>query len=92
MKIVFTEDDMRRIREYEGKIVVDLHGKKRREAIVFVNNIINLVHHPFEMDLIHGYNHGTVLKEMVLEEQINRRIVNRRCSNDNLGVTHLNVA
>jgi hypothetical protein len=92
MKMVFTSEDMNRIVENEDGFVVDLHGKHRHEAKVFINNIILLTNHPFNMVLIHGYNNGTVLKQMIYEETINPRIVSKRGSAYNMGQTLLRVA
>ena len=92
LSIIFTADDMNRITVSEDGLLVDLHGKSRHEAMVFINNIINLINHPFVLDVIHGYNRGTVLKQMLRKEKINSRIVSRKGSNYNMGETFLMVA
>ena len=92
MKMLFSNDDMNRISESNDGYVVDLHGKHRCEAKVFINNIILLTNHPFTMVLIHGYNRGTVLKEMIFDEPINSRIIDKQVSAYNMGRTMLTVA
>jgi len=92
MQIVFTAEDMRRISLIEDGFKVDLHGKNRWEAKAFIRNIINLVNHPFTLDVIHGYNRGIVLKNMISSEEINSRIVSRHVSEYNMGETYLTVA
>ncbi len=92
MQIVLSSEDMRRISEVEDGYRVDLHGKNRWEAKVLLRNIINLVRHPFTLDVIHGYNNGIVLKTMINSEEINPRIVGRRISDFNMGETYLTVA
>ena len=92
MQIVLSSEDMRRISEVEDGYRVDIHGKNRWEAKTLIRNIINLVNHPFVLDVIHGYNHGVVLKVMINSEDINPRIVCRKTSNYNMGETFLTVA
>ena len=92
MQIVLSSDDMKRISEVADGYRVDLHGKNRWEAKALIRNIINLISHPFVLDVIHGYNHGIVLKTMIKSEDINPRIVNRKTSDYNMGETYLTVA
>lgn len=92
LSIIFSAEDMHRISFSDESVVVDLHGKNKYEAKTFINNIINMINHPFKMDVIHGYNHGTVLKQMIYKEEINSRIVERLGSNHNMGETFLMVA
>ena len=92
MKILFTAEDMQRITEKEDGFKVDLHGKNRWEAKILIRNIINMVNHPFTLDVVHGYNHGIVLKTMINNEDINPRIISRKVSDYNMGETYLIVA
>lgn len=92
LSTIFSSDDMNRITASEDGLQVDLHGKSRHEAKVFINNIINLINHPFVLDIIHGYNRGTVLKQMIYKEKINSRIVSRTGVRYNMGETFLMVA
>ena len=92
LKMILTADDMSRIKEQDGRLRIDLHGKKKQEARWLLNTVINIIRHPFMIDVIHGYNHGIVLKAMIFEEDINRRITRRVSSNYNMGETYILVA
>lgn len=46
-------------------ITVDLHMLTCKEAKKLINQIIAICRFPFELSLIHGYNHGTALRTMV---------------------------
>ena len=76
----------------ELSVVVDVHGMKCRQAERFINNLINIARCQFVMTVIHGYNHGTTILEMVRNELNNRHIVNRYTDNYNRGVTYLAIA
>lgn len=76
----------------ELSVVVDVHGMKCRQAERFINNLINIARCQFVMTVIHGYNHGTAILEMVRNEVNNRHIVNRYTDNYNRGVTYLAIA
>ena len=87
--MVLTKEDMNRIQEYPDRMSIDLHGKTRREAKRLLNNIINTIRHPFTIEVIHGYNHGTVLKDMIFDETINPRIISKDVPFYNIGETYL---
>lgn len=66
---VLSEEDMKRLwitglSKEKFKIIADVHGMKRFEAKRFLRNIIALIREAFLLMVIHGYNHGTVLKEL----------------------------
>lgn len=94
MKMVFTQEDMNRLSIKENaKIGVymeaDVHGMNRREAERFISNVISINRSGFTLGIIHGYNHGTVLKEMVMEKKFSKRVVDRYCPEKNPGKTLL---
>lgn len=74
------------------KIRVDLHGMNRRNACRLIGNIISINRFPFLLDVIHGYNHGTVLKEMINNEKFSTRVINRECPAWNPGETLMSIA
>lgn len=95
--LIFTEEELKRIRKSKTKkgkmlVIVDLHGLQKKQAEKFIKNIIALNSEPFQMDIIHGYNHGTVLKDMVETEKISKRVKAKIHPKDNLGMTRLIVA
>lgn len=87
-------ENMRRVRvskDEDGEMVitVDLHRMKKEDAKKLINGIIALNRFEFRLDVIHGFNNGTVLKSMVNKELNNRRIAARYCDAWNPGNTHL---
>ena len=90
--IVLTKEEVDRIHEYPDGMSVDLHGKNKREAKKLLNNIINTIRHPFKMEVIHGYNHGTALKEMLYTETINPRITSKEALFYNMGKTIVSIS
>ena len=89
LNMILTKEDIDRIQEYPDRMSVDLHGKNRKDAKRLLNNIINTIRHPFTMEVIHGYNHGTVLKDMIFTEEINPRIISKDAPVYNIGETIL---
>ena len=62
LALVLKKDDLARIKVVdEEKILVDLHNLGTKEAMILVNNIINLNRNECEISVIHGYNHGIAL-------------------------------
>ena len=97
MKAIFSSDDLKRVNVRENKngltyIDTDLHGLTRRQAEKFVKNIINVNRCAFILNAIHGFNHGTVLKEMIAETKWSSRVVESNCPAWNPGQTFLTIA
>ncbi len=94
--LVLTEDEIQRIkaREKNGKplIIINLHEMKCCEARRTLNNIINLVIGPCVIDVIHGYRHGTAIREMIQTNLSSKRIQSRNINPRNPGETFLNIA
>lgn len=59
----------------DDEIEVDLHGLSEREARRFLRNLIACMKTRFTIFVIHGYRHGTVIRNMVRSE--NREISHR---------------
>lgn len=97
LELIFTQDEMHRlsIDEASGstlKIVADVHGMKCFQAKRFINNIINIVRATFRLVIIHGFNHGTAIKDMLAGTFTNTHIVERHLDTRNRGVTHMLIA
>ena len=97
LRMILTKDELRRIAvqsEQNGTISItaDVHGMKCFEAKRFINNIINIVHITFQLVIIHGYNHGTAIKEMLTHHFINNHICRQFIDPNNQGVTHMIIA
>lgn len=95
--MIFSQADIDRITVKDTasknlQVTVDVHGMKCCEAKKFINNIINAVRTAFKLVIIHGYNHGTAIKDMLAENFSNSHIVNQYQDLYNKGVTHMVIA
>ncbi len=95
LEFIFTTDWMNRITFPEtgdDKITIDLHCLSCKEAEKLVKDVIAVTKGPFKIELIHGYNSGTALKETIYNHKISGRISKRTSPGYNLGVTELIIA
>ena len=92
LEMILTKEERERIQEYPDRMTIDLHGKTQKEARRLLNNVINVIMHPFTMEVIHGYNNGRALKDMIFTEDINPRIVSKKVPVYNIGETILSIA
>ena len=90
LSIVMKKEDMDRIKiASNNDIIVDLHNLGTKEAMILINNIINLNRDECNIQLIHGYNHGIALKDMFNNRFENKRIQERKQVQYNQGMTVL---
>ena len=94
LRTVLTNNEIDRISVQENplgkvRITADVHGMKCYEARRFINNIINIVRIAFQLIIIHGYNHGTAIKEMLAQNFRNTHIYEQFPDPSNQGITHL---
>ncbi len=73
MLIIFSRDELSRIKDFIRKdnshvIVVDLHGLTVKSAKRLLNNIIVLNNDRLDICAVHGFHHGTAIKEMIERE------------------------
>ena len=73
-------------------VTVDLHGKKCAEALRIIKQIITLIQVPFIFDIIHGYNNGTAIKDLIWNQVEHKRVKEKFCNAWNPGETFLRVA
>lgn len=98
MGMIFTNEEMQRIQvksmDGEPEIIVDLHRLCRSQARRFVKNIIALIRGAFFLELIHGFNHGTALRDMFRNETaaLSDRVVSAKPVDFNDGATMLCIA
>ena len=97
IQIIYTPEQMNRIRFSKStgrneQVTVDVHGMKCVEAKRFINNLINLVHDSFHLVVIHGYNHGTAIRDMLADNFDNSHVVRRYLDQRNQGMTHMVIA
>ncbi len=93
---IMTGEDISRINVYENKdgetvLRIDLHGIRKKNAMRMISNIIALIliRTDFVLEVVHGFNHGTVIKEYIWNEMINDRIIDKRCPRNNPGITYI---
>ncbi len=71
-------------------ITIDLHGLFRDEAIKTIDKALkNVDDSTYQIKLVHGYNRGTSLKDMIIDEYKYHPKVLRIKPGDNLGTTIL---
>lgn len=96
LSIVLTKGDMNRINVQDEtaniQVEVDVHGLKCCQAKRFINNLINIIRAEFRLIVIHGYNHGTAIKDMLANSFINSHVVEMYSDIYNKGVTYIQVA
>ena len=76
----------------QAKVMLDLHELNKFRAARLLNNVISIIREPFTLEVVHGYNRGTVLRTYVNEELVNKRIKTRYICNYNEGVTVMKIA
>ena len=73
-----------------GIIRVDVHGMNSYQAKIKIDSVLRKAgREVYRLLLIHGYNNGTVLKDMILSEYTKHPKVLRIVFNSNLGQTEL---
>lgn len=94
IKMVFTKDELARIQvANDSEISVDVHGLDRAHCKKFLRNLINVNRKGAVIRVIHGYNNGTRLRDMIrYDNVISRRITGYETNEQNAGVTYLQVA
>lgn len=92
---IFTQDEIARltIREKQSviRIVVNVHGLKCSQVRQLLNNLISVMHMKFQLLVIHGYNHGTAIKNMLENDFQNCHVTKLYPDPFNKGVTHMSV-
>ena len=73
-----------------GIIRVDVHGMNSYQAKIKIDSVLRKAgREVYRLLIIHGYNNGTVLKDMILSEYTKHPKVLRIVFNSNLGQTEL---
>jgi DNA-nicking Smr family endonuclease len=77
--------------ENAKKLVFDAHGFTAKKAKKTINNLIAVNKNEFTLEVIHGYHHGTAIKDLVndTENTVNKRVSKRKTFKENPGVTQL---
>lgn len=97
--LILTESELTRIydiNEESKMVLLDLHRLSCRDAKRFVNNLINATYNCTEdgytLVIIHGFNHGTALRDMFDNEFDNKHVKNRERDSMNPGETRMIIA
>ena len=98
MRQVFTDEEMRRISvnvtDGRATVIADVHGMGCLQARVFISNVIALFRGAFNLIVVHGFNHGTALRDMIRRnpfEEISSKINSVRSLPWNDGVTQMDI-
>ncbi len=91
LSLILTQENMNRLdfRDKEGEIIVDVHGMKCYEAKRFINNIINTSRSKVKITVIHGYNHGTAIRDMIRNGYENAHVKYVIPDKKNKGITRI---
>lgn len=73
----------------ERVVVVNVHNLGTKDAKILLTNVIALNKEGFTIEVIHGYNHGTAIKEMIGSRLNSSRIKEIKGCAHNPGVTFL---
>ena len=97
LQLILSNNELNRLKISETsngdiRITADVHGMKCIQAKRFINNIINVIQMVFTLIIIHGYNHGTAIKDMLATDFANAHIKANYLDPHNQGVTHLVIA
>lgn len=83
-RITFVDEDNKEI-----EIEIDMHQLPAKRAMVLLNNVINLDASEKTVKVIHGYTHGTAIKNTIWNCYQNPRIIKKRTEAWNPGITIL---
>lgn len=93
LSIIFTKDELNRLtfnQDQSGvEIIADVHGMKCFQAKRFLNNILNMASYKIKLTVIHGYNHGTAIKDMISNGLGNSHIIQTYNDEKNIGRTFI---
>ena len=96
MEFILSHEEMDRIQfqKVAGKkieVVADVHGMKCAYAKRFLKNIIAIIRDEFFVLVIHGYNHGCVIKDMIRTDILSTRVIELMSVQNNMGRTLISI-
>ena len=73
-------------------LVFDVHGYSVKKAKREINNVIALNRNGCKIRIVHGYNHGTAIKNMLNSEEFdNKKVLKKVRYAYNAGITDLQI-
>ena len=95
LNIILTKEEMNRvtmsIRDGIFKITINVHKMTRQGAKRIIKNIIAVIREMFILLVIHGYNNGTAIKDMLRTDFLSMRIEKIEGEKYNQGRTKIEV-
>lgn len=89
-EFVFSNDDMQRFSVVDEELYVDVHGLSCLKAQRLLKNAIALLRgNAVIIYVIHGYNNGIAIKQMLRNTQLSRRDYQTQHVDWNPGMTKL---
>lgn len=97
LEMVFSKEEIERISinivdTISQEVSIDVHGMTCREAKRFINNIVNLSNRTCQITVIHGFRHGTSIKDMLWNNYANPHVCGMEPTRYNQGRTILTLS
>ena len=93
--VAYGEDAWRmRYRQQGNRLQIryDVHDMSAKKAKSKIRSLIAVTPCTADICIVHGYTHGTAIKDMIQTEQISRRIMSKGSPEYNPGITWMNIA
>lgn len=91
-EFVFSKDDLQRFNVVDGELYIDVHGMTCPVAQRFLKNTLALLKGAMNIYVIHGYNHGCAIKEMLRNTPLSYRQYQVQHVDWNPGMSRLVIA
>ena len=92
LELVLSPSDMGRLRVVDEELLVDVHGLTCRQAMQLLKNVIALMNGSLNIDVVHGYNRGHAIKEMLKNDFLSKRVIRTESVAWNPGMTKIVLA
>ena len=96
LNLILNQDELKRIHsgaDGTGTIItVDLHKLSTKQAKRLLKNIIALEEGCSKLRAIHGYNHGTAIRTMIMSDLLSPKIRSKEIDRNNPGLTNIELA
>lgn len=88
---LFTDEILSHIQVFNDSLIrVDVHGLTKNQAIRLLENLIAMNRNDtFTIEVVHGYRHGTAIKEAIYSELHTKKSIRKISHAYNKGITFL---